>query len=261
MNVSWILKKIPMIFGAAALAVSGIAAVSAFESHVVNVEAHVENALSISTVSHDFGTVFPEEWLTTQIDVNLSDSFKDDQTRVNTVVFDVYVFCKPGTSPIRHFMGDVGYLAYQPGTPGLPGAGGTTSKPPTVAGGSVQAPWTYIGPPDAATAPNGCTGAGAADEGIVKVTGLADSRLSTIPGVAPITNTLWVGIDVAVCDFNYNSGTDPKPKPSGFDRPTIVLGSGDPGFTAQSINTECEYDIGMEVKFQITAIQTLASGE
>lgn len=55
---------------------SSVAAVSAFESHLVNVEAHVENALG-TPAAFDFDTVFPEEWLTHEIVVQTSTSFKD----------------------------------------------------------------------------------------------------------------------------------------------------------------------------------------
>ena len=53
MNISTLLKKIPLLFGAVALAVSGVAAVSAYESHIVNVQAHVENAMTVPSDAID----------------------------------------------------------------------------------------------------------------------------------------------------------------------------------------------------------------
>lgn len=54
----------------------GIAALSAYEAHVINVTAHIENALAVSTEALKFGTVFPQEYLTQDFEIRLSDSFK-----------------------------------------------------------------------------------------------------------------------------------------------------------------------------------------
>ncbi len=48
---------------------------SAFEAHVVNVTAKIENALSVNTNSISFGTVFPQEHLKQPLSVALSQSF------------------------------------------------------------------------------------------------------------------------------------------------------------------------------------------
>ena len=55
--------------------VGGVAAFSAFEAHVINVTAHIENALSVNTTPIEFGTVFPQEYVEKQFDMRLSDSF------------------------------------------------------------------------------------------------------------------------------------------------------------------------------------------
>jgi hypothetical protein len=68
--------------------------VLAFESHMVDIRAHVENALGISTYSLDFGTVFPEESLTKQINIGLSQSFRDQEV-YSTVEYSVYWEPKP----------------------------------------------------------------------------------------------------------------------------------------------------------------------
>ncbi len=55
--------------------VAGVAAMSAFEAHVINVTAHIENALKVETTPIQFGTVFPQEYLTKDFKISLSDSF------------------------------------------------------------------------------------------------------------------------------------------------------------------------------------------
>ena len=57
---------------------------SAFEAHVINVTAQIENALSVNTNSISFGTVFPQEHLKQPLNVGLSQSFIDEE-RVDEV--------------------------------------------------------------------------------------------------------------------------------------------------------------------------------
>ena len=68
-------KKILLGLGALALAVVTAPMFAAFEAHVINVTATIENALSVNTTSIDFGTVFPQEQLDKQFVVDLSASF------------------------------------------------------------------------------------------------------------------------------------------------------------------------------------------
>jgi hypothetical protein len=56
------------------MVVSGVAAVSAYEAHVINVTAHIENALDVDTSAIEYGTVFPEEWLIRGREITLSES-------------------------------------------------------------------------------------------------------------------------------------------------------------------------------------------
>jgi hypothetical protein len=89
-------KKAILIVAALMLVISGVAAVSAYEAHVVNVKAKVENALEVvipGATELDFGTVFPEEWLTKHFTVQFSSSW-GEQTRVNAVDFQVWAECK-----------------------------------------------------------------------------------------------------------------------------------------------------------------------
>jgi len=69
------LKKILLSSIAIAAVIGGIAAFSAYEAHVINVTAHIENALSVTTEAIDFGTVFPQEYVEEDIEITLSSSF------------------------------------------------------------------------------------------------------------------------------------------------------------------------------------------
>ncbi len=80
--------KIFLGFLSLAIAVVFLPAFAAFEAHVINVTAKIENALSVNTNSLDFGTVFPQEHLDKPMAVSLSESFLDaGQTRVDNVEY------------------------------------------------------------------------------------------------------------------------------------------------------------------------------
>jgi len=80
---------------AAILAVAvGVVGVSAFEAHVINVTAHIENALSVNTTPLEFGTVFPQEYLEKPFEVNLSASFLAAD-RVDDVEYKIVQKLKP----------------------------------------------------------------------------------------------------------------------------------------------------------------------
>jgi len=68
-------KKLLLGLVAVVVAVGGIVAMSAFEAHIINVTAHIENALDVHPDAIAFGTVFPQEYLERQFTVELSDSF------------------------------------------------------------------------------------------------------------------------------------------------------------------------------------------
>lgn len=59
---------------------------AAFEAHVINVTAKIENALSVNTNALDFGTVFPQEHLAKNMEVSLSSSFQAEP-RVDQVSY------------------------------------------------------------------------------------------------------------------------------------------------------------------------------
>ena len=74
------------------MAVAMLPLIAAFEAHVVNVTARIENALNVSVKSIDFGTVFPQEKLDQTFNVLLSQSFRDED-RVDDV--DYFIRQKP----------------------------------------------------------------------------------------------------------------------------------------------------------------------
>jgi hypothetical protein len=73
------------------LVLAGVSSAMAFEAHKVNVRAHVENAMVVSTDEINMGTVFPQEWVTGyHFDVKLSTSFvEQDPVRVNVVDYAI----------------------------------------------------------------------------------------------------------------------------------------------------------------------------
>src|SRR5579864_8003164 len=80
MTTGVIIMKRLLFRGGAALVtlgiiVGGAAAFSAFEAHVVNVTATIENATDISTNSLLLGNVFPQEILHNPVTLSLSSSF------------------------------------------------------------------------------------------------------------------------------------------------------------------------------------------
>lgn len=79
-------KKIILASFAALSAVVALPLLSAFEAHIINVTARIENALAVNTIPIDFGTVFPQEQLDRRFDVRLSGSFMDEK-RVDDVEY------------------------------------------------------------------------------------------------------------------------------------------------------------------------------
>lgn len=68
-------KKILLGLGALALAVVTVPMFAAFEAHVINVTATIENALSVDPKEIKFGVVFPQEILKESLTISLSESF------------------------------------------------------------------------------------------------------------------------------------------------------------------------------------------
>ncbi|TSC64098.1 MAG: hypothetical protein G01um1014106_270, partial [Parcubacteria group bacterium Gr01-1014_106] len=69
---------IALALSAGATALALLPMFAAFEAHVINVTARIENALSVTTDAIDFGTVFPQQELEKDIHVELSRSFLEE---------------------------------------------------------------------------------------------------------------------------------------------------------------------------------------
>lgn len=69
------MKKVLLGLGALAIAVAVVPMFAAFEAHVINVTAQIENALNVPLNHLDFGTVFPQEHLEKELHLELSESF------------------------------------------------------------------------------------------------------------------------------------------------------------------------------------------
>ena len=69
----------------------GVTALSAYEAHVINVTAHIENALKvIPNAPIVFGTVFPQEHLEKRLFITTSESFCEiDQRRVLNIDYKI----------------------------------------------------------------------------------------------------------------------------------------------------------------------------
>ena len=68
-------KKLTLSLVAVAVVIAGVALTSAFEAHIINVTAHIENGLTVSTEEIAFGTVFPQEYVEESFSIGLSESF------------------------------------------------------------------------------------------------------------------------------------------------------------------------------------------
>lgn len=86
------MKKFLLASSAVMAVIIALPMFAAFEAHVINVTATIENALSVPVTPISFGTVFPQEALAKPLSVTLSESFKG-QNRVTDVSY--YIRQKP----------------------------------------------------------------------------------------------------------------------------------------------------------------------
>ena len=219
------MKKLLLGLGALVMMVSGVAMVSAYEAHTVNVKAKVENALHLDRAVMDFGTVFPEEWFTEQFKVKRSTSFcEPDQggrvalgTNVDAIDYQVWVVRKPAEGsppypyPVENILG-VDYYYWL--------------------GDAL-----YIGIfEDAASVvpdllyPDDADPTGHGKDGVLKhvTTSTAPTLTGTITKPeygAPDDwyDVLVVGLDVPVFPDYWSESTDLLIKPSGRNGPTVKL--------------------------------------
>lgn len=84
------MKKILLGLGATLAVVAGVAAMSAYEAHIINVTATIENTLTVPASLIEFGTVFPQEYQESSFNIGLSQSFLDkNQLRKGDVQYKI----------------------------------------------------------------------------------------------------------------------------------------------------------------------------
>ena len=82
------MKKLLLGLAAAGTALAMVPLFAAFEAHVINVTARIENALNVPIQELTFGTVFPQEMLDREFDVRLSDSFLEQANPTGNLILN-----------------------------------------------------------------------------------------------------------------------------------------------------------------------------
>lgn len=95
------MKRILLAGGAVGAVLIVLPMFAAFEAHVVNVTATIENALSVNTTPIAFGTVFPEEQLHHPLAISLSSSFIAEGN-INADTVDYFIRQKPKCGVVAH---------------------------------------------------------------------------------------------------------------------------------------------------------------
>lgn len=238
------MKKALFILIALVMVGSGVAAVSAYEAHLINVTAHVENAMSVDRQSIHFGTVFPEEWLLQEFHVGTSDSFcAPGQFRVTHIDYAVYAEWKPvGTASPTPVVTDAAgnkYYAWL-GNALYVGIDATDKWPNTA---PVPGDMALVGP------------ALAGPQSAQKVNNLVGTLFKAVSGPQNLTDLITVGLDVPVFEGSYNALTDMLqadgtylPKPSHLNDPTWIIPANFPGYDPDGM------DFGLDLKIQVTKI-------
>ena len=234
------MKKLLLGLGALAMMLSGVAMVSAYEAHIINVEAKVENALNVGVKHLGFSTVFPEEFILKDFSVATSGSFcSETQKRVRNIDYELWAAWKPkrdaegNITGYYPWLGDAVWVAQVP-IPDLNPDGKTDLSDDTFPDRTI---WTNLGDP-----PTPTPGPGAA-----KVLGPV-----TLTKPAPGTGNehYWkLALDVPVFREYYNPGTDVNPKPSGMSLPSVII---------EETDTDRYFPdgvlLGVEIKIQVVDI-------
>ena len=212
--------------------VSGVAMVSAYESHVVNVTAHVENALNVEPKIIEFGDVEPQQWLIEGFNVGISSSFST-QTRVSKIDYSICAEWKVdegrnfawwnGTQWVvdSGFYNWMGYFTYV----------GIDTGPDPLAGDM-----TLVGdPPEELGVP--------AAPGTKAKCVLASSMPLCTPD--NLSDNVTIGVDVPVYEGAY---TLQIPMPSGLDEPSWVIPTEHPAYDEEYM------EFGIDLIIQVTNI-------
>ncbi len=203
----------------------GISGASAYESHVVNVKAQIENALCVGTNAIHFGPVFPEEWITRDFTVSMSRSFCS-QWRVTGIEYDIQAGWKPIPNSDQYYewLGDAIYIGIN-----------AENKWPEAAGGDLV--WVGEDPPPG---PPGS---------ILMLSSGHPGLFKYLPEKPTDCHTITIGLDVPVFEGYYNELTDVAITPAGLTHPTVIIGEDEPRWWPQRGIT-----LGMDIKIQVTNI-------
>lgn len=236
------MKKVILVLGALMMVASGVATVSAYEAHIINVTATVENSLTVGVKHLGFGTVFPEEFFLRDFSVEISGSFcSSTQKRVRNIDYEIWKAWKPkrdaGGTIIDYYpwLGDAVFLAQVPPLADLNGDSKINLADDTF---PVRTIWTNLGDPPTVTP----------GPGAVRVLGPV-TLTKPSPGVGNTHN--WkLAFDVPVFQYYYNPTTDVAVKQSGMDAPTVEILETDTDryFPIDGVR------LGVEIKIQVTDI-------
>jgi hypothetical protein len=244
------MKKAILILAALMMVISGIAAVSAYEAHVINVQAHVENAMYASKTKVEFDTIFPEEWMTANFTVGYSESFcNPDQQGADNITYAVYVEWKraraetypkvTGSDNNSYYpwLGNALYIGIKDGDQWTP-----ADMKPEDAGGLLK----LVGDP-----PANCPGA----KWVLDCPKPIRKYKPDYNG----NDIIMIGLDAPVFEAYYNPLTDAiacdPTKPSGLNEPSWVI----PEFLSDNVTPNPLHDpegvdLGLDIKIQITDI-------
>lgn len=207
------MKKAILILAAVVVVFSGVAAVSAYEAHIVNVHAKVENALHVTGAGSgpnydlDFGVLFPEQWLAKRIALQVSQSFCEQET-VTAIKYRLFVEEKADTANISYtWPGQFCYVGIDP----------------TESGGTVNNTF-----PLATDMLTGILGNSPGDRPAVKEI-LSENEIDKLDG-GDNFDYIWIGIDCPVFQGYYNAASDnivnEGVKPSGLAAPSWIAPEG-----------------------------------
>jgi hypothetical protein len=224
-------RKVLLVLSALVMVLSGVAMVSAYEAHTINVEATVERAMDVDVTRLHYGTVFPEEWFShKQFMVGTSGSFcQGTQTRVINIDYEFWKEWKRKSATEWYpWLGDALYLAQQP----------TDTNGDGKINLADSVTWYHIGDP-----PSPTPGPGASK--------VAGPFTLTKPSASAGDHHFWtLGFDVPVFEDYYNKWTDVPVKPSGLDAPTVVIDRQDDPDRWHPDGVE----LGVHIKIQVTDV-------
>ena len=229
------MKKAILIVAALILVVSGVAAVSAYEAHTINVKAHVENALTVDTTEVNFGTIFPEELMIAHRDIELSTSAvaelgTQEPGDLKSVTIQMYAEWKPVPANVTvvpvvldadnneyyAWLGDCLYVGFD-----------ATQDPLPLVGMTLVGP-ALAGPQSA--------------QPILGTKVLGPNNI--------VSTQLAIAIDAPVFRGFYNEYTDVPVKQNGMDHPTWIIEEDD----MYGRYLPDGVDLGIDLKIQVIDI-------